>query len=146
MSLAMNDKLPVPLDAKWSVQQRNAARLLAIGYTVAMAAKATGYSVRQIYRLNNDPDFDDYVQALHAYAWQRVEPGIMANALLAITVQRQMFLGEITASDERYREASKLIDRLLDRLLYIEPPPPADSEGSVGPTAAVQVNVNGRHE
>ena len=123
------------------MQQQKVARLLAIGYTRKMAADATGYSERQVYRLCDDTDFDAYVQHLHQYAWQQIEPGIMANAALAVKLQQQVFLGDLNPKDPRWREASRLLDRLLDRLLYVEPPP--DGTGKAGPAAAIQVNIGG---
>ena len=121
----------------WKPKQKLVARYLAIGYTQEMAARAVGYSERQVGRLIVDPAFTGLVQQLHERLWSRLEPEIVANMLLAVDVQRRMFLGEINPSDGRYRAAERLLNRILERLLVADP-----ARAAATPTAAVQVNVN----
>ena len=126
--------MPNSLLSGWSTQKREAARLRAIGYTQQMTAEAIGAGMRTVQGWCAEPEFDSHVQRLHEEAFRRIEPQLMANLEMAISVQRDMFAGRISPSEKRYIEAAKLIDRLLDRLLYTEPAEPASSKPAVGVT------------
>lgn len=96
-----------------------------------MCADKVGVTLRTVQYWCAEEEFDQEVSRLRELAWQRVEPGIMANVELALEVQRAMFAGEIKADDKRYIEARRLIDRILDRLLYVEPARSSDSAPAV---------------
>lgn len=125
------------LSSDWTVNQRLAARMRAIGYTQQQTAEAVGVELRTVQRWEEKPDFVEFVQALHEAAWQRIEPGIMANVALAVDVQREMLLGKVKADDKRYLAAQRLIDRILDRLLYVEPAPAEAGSGKAGTTVNI---------
>lgn len=121
--------------------QRSVARLLAIGYPQTAAAEALGQNLRTVQRWCADEQFEAYIDRLYQTAWERVEPGIMANVELAIEVQRQMLRGEVKPNDPRYREAARLLDRILDRLLYVEPASAGGDAAGIAAVSAVNVNV-----
>lgn len=127
--------------SEWSVKQRLAARLRAIGYTQQASADQVGVDLNTIQRWEDIDAYVAYEQELHQAAWERIEPGIMANVALAVEVQRDMLLGLVAANDKRYLEARRLIDRIVDRLLYVEPQQPAVPALSAAPTSTVNVTV-----
>lgn len=121
----------------WKPAKRAAARLRAIGCTQDYTANEVGVDIRTVQNWCAEDEFDSVVRQLKELAWARVEPGIMANVELAIEVQRQMFMGEIKADDKRYLAAQRLIDRILDRLLYVEP-----AHNPPGSPGLVAVNIS----
>lgn len=126
---------------EWTPNQRSAARLLAIGYTGSMAAERVGVTRETVSRWLAKQEFADYVQSLHEQAWERIEPAVNANLALALDVQRRVFAGEIKASDGRYVEARRFIERILDRLARAEQPPATGSTSTIN----LQLNTNGHH-
>lgn len=109
----------LPLD--WKPDKRAAARLLAIGCSQQYTADQVGVVLRTVQNWCADPEFDNVRQELQELAWASVEPTIMANVQHALEVQRMVFRGDLNAGDKRYIAAEKLIYRMLDRLLYVEP-------------------------
>lgn len=130
----------ISLGRAWNVKQKLGARLRAIGYTQQSTADQVGVSITTIQKWEEDDAFHEYVQQLHNVAWQRIEPAIMANVALAVDVQRDMLNGLVKPDDKRYLEARRLIDRIVDRLLYVEPP--ALPAGDTAPTTAVNIQLN----
>ena len=120
----------------WSVQQRHAAHWLAIGADKRYTAAQVGMQERQLFRWLSNPAYVAYVEELHQATWERVEPKIMANVMLALDLQRQVLTGEVPWNDKRLGLADKLMTRILDRLLFVEPAPAAG-----GQTANGTVNV-----
>lgn len=105
----------------WNAKQRTAARLLAMGLSKGDVAARVDVDAGTMSEWVKDPHFEDYCEDVYAVAWKRIEPAIMANVELALDLQKRVFLGEVKASDPSYRDASKLITRILDRLLTVEP-------------------------
>lgn len=135
-------KLSETLRVDWRPAQKTAALMLAIGATESHAAVRAGVSQSTITAWKHQPLFDERVRELRASAWQDVEQSIMANVQLALEVQRQGLAGELAIDDPRYRESARLIDRMLDRLLYVEPAgAPAGGPGTIN--AAVVINQPG---
>lgn len=130
------------LDGDWNVKQKLGARLRAIGYTQQATADQIGVDITTVQRWEENSAFHDYVQQLHSLAWRRIEPAIMANVELAVDVQRQMFIGELKPDDKRYLEARRLIDRILDRLLYVEPADASDRLPAPGASVTTNVLLN----
>lgn len=126
---------------EWSVKQRLAARLRAIGYTQQSSADQVGVDLTTLQRWEEIDAYVEFEQQLHQAAWERIEPGIMANVALAVEVQRDMLLGLVPANDKRYLEARRLIDRIVDRLLYVEPTTPAPPSLPAAPSSTVNVTV-----
>ena len=124
----------------WPPRKRAAARLRAIGCSQQYCADQVGVALRTVQHWCADRVFDAEVTRLQELAWSRVEPGIMANVELALEVQRQMFRGEIAADDKRYLAAQRLIYRILDRLLYVEPASGPDS----APAVSAVINLPGQ--
>lgn len=123
-----------------SIRQRNAARLLAIGYTQQQAAEAVGVDKRTITRWCDEEAFHATVEQLHLTAWERIQPGVYSTLEMAIEVVQQMLRGELKADDKRYLAAERLIDRLLSRLFAVGAAPAANdpaADGSVHPVAAL---------
>lgn len=126
----------------WTTAQLKVAWLIAIGYSQPMAAKAVGMSLRQVSRWASLPTYQSLVAVYQSEVMDRIEPAVLQNAALALELQRQMFLGEISPDDKRYREAAKLISRLWDKF-YTEPTTPGPSP--VGNAVQINVNGNGRN-
>src|SRR5689334_17532732 len=95
----------ISLAGEWSVKQRLGARLRAIGYTQQAAADQAGCDITTLQRWEEDAAYVAFEQQLHDQAWERIEPGIMANVALAVEVQRDMLRGEVKPDDKRYLEA-----------------------------------------
>lgn len=129
--------------SEWSVKQRLVARLRAIGYTQQSSADQVGVDLTTVQRWEDIDAYVAYEQELHQAAWERIEPGIMANVALAVEVQRDMLLGLVPANDKRYLEARRLIDRIVNRLLYVEPQQPTPPAQPAAPSSTVNVSIGG---
>lgn len=123
----------------WKPDKRAAVRLLAIGCSQQYTADHVGAGLRTVQNWCAEDEFDRIRTELRELAWSRVEPGIMANVELALEVQAQMFRGDIKPDDKRYASAERLIYRILDRLLYVEPLPTGHTTVS-SPSLALQIN------
>ena len=125
-------------------EQACAARYLAIGCTLQHSADQARVGLRTVQSWVKKAAFAEYVERLHLSLLERVEASLMANLQLALEVQRQVLNGEVSARDERYAVAHKLIDRLLDKFLIVDPPAPYPAlPAPAGPAFAVQINNAG---
>ena len=128
----------IPSKVAWNVQQRSYARLIAIGYSQSEAARQLAVPLRTAQRWMADEGFCQHIQDLHETAWSRVEAGIMANVELAIEVERRWLSGE-KVDEKRYRDARSRIDRILDRLLFVEPPETENRNPTLGATVNISL-------
>lgn len=123
----------LPSVSRWSVQQRNCARLLALGYSQTAAAEEIGVDGRTVRRWVATEGFNEYVDGLHRQLWEYIDPQFKANLLHALKLQSQVFAGERAYDDGAYLEARRFIERVIDRVGQLEPTQPV--------THPTQVNV-----
>lgn len=121
------DNLPEDIHQIWTPTQYKIAHYVAKGYTKEQTGRMCNVHSDTVRRLLIRNDFNELVYQLAQEAMARIEPTIMANLELALDIQRNMFLGEIPATDRRYTEARALLSRFLDKLLYTEAAQPTSA-------------------
>lgn len=127
----------------WRTQQISAAKLLAIGFTQQMTADEVRVDIRTVRRWLERHEFCELVEHYRETACAHIDPDIWAHLRLAIEIDRRVLIGEIAFDDPRAIRAQRLIDRFLDRLLYVEPAPATVAGGNTptGPAALIQINA-----
>lgn len=108
---------------KKAANQALAARYLSLGKTLEGTAAELRISHDTIARWMKDPAFLELLDGYKAAAIDLIEPAVMANLMAALELQRQVLHGELDPGDRRYAIAHALVNRFLDRLLYVEPAP-----------------------
>lgn len=107
----------------WSRQQRNVARLMALGYKQTEAAEQTGTPLRTVQDWVAK-GLDAFADELHERGWERLDPKFWGNIELALDLQNQVFRGEMASDDPRYLEARRWLDRALSRSTSFAAPKP----------------------
>lgn len=125
----------------WGAHQVRAAYLIAIGWPIDHVAGEVGVHRNAIRKWLLRTAFVQMVDDARAKVVEQFEPAIMANVHLAVDVQRRMLVGEIRPDDKRYLEARRLLERFLDRLLYVEPAPPQVGFPANGISVPIQINT-----
>lgn len=98
----------------WSRQQRNVARLLALGYSQTKAAEESNTPLRTVQDWCSK-GLEELADDLHERGWERLDPKFWGNIELALDLQNQVFRGDMASDDPRYLEARRWLDRALSR-------------------------------